>query len=138
MAFSDLKPSDSGAYDSGKFTEEPQKTSDGTPDPRVGVDLGGWTDLNVIQIKITDAQDTESSLEINPGAPNSIVVTAADVKRPGTQEKYYSVKTGTDNRISEWDIIFDIYNDQDNPEIRYTGKWIFTKGKMEDDDIVAN
>ncbi len=134
MAFSDLNPLSQTAYQALQGAEnyhpivlpngDPSKT--GSPDPNVSIVLSGWVGDDVLLFTVSNSDNPGTTVSLNTVVAETIDVSVKGVSR-GAVTLYYSVKTGSDNRTSDWTITYDI-DSTGKPK----GKWVFTKGKTID------
>lgn len=136
MAFSELNPSNEGQYNTGQFTDTPDVYRDANPDPRVLPELGGWspTANNEMYFKLTSYPNAQATVGLST-LDKTMVIQVTAVRRQTLEITYWKVNTGTDNRSTAWELSFDVYNDIIVDD-QYTGKWKFSKGKVNEDLVV--
>ena len=118
--------SSSGEYDKGQFDRQPDSRWEGPIPPVATVDLGGWTKNDVMQFRIVPEQGWIEKVE---GGSNVAIFLTRDRSNQG---QYFEVNTGSDSRIGDWSITFDVYASI-QPDVPPVGQWMFTKGKSDDD-----
>ncbi len=111
------------------FPVPPGKTSSGSPDNRVGIQLGGWVGTDVLAFTVTDAVSTDSSLSIDTANTNTLDLNVTTDNDPSTEITYWTVNMGTGASGTNWQISFAVEANNTN-----TGTWVFVKGKAVDVD----
>lgn len=129
MALSSLTPLTQSQYEELELTPitpEPKETESGNPDTKAIVTLGGVTNLGDLAFIIADPPGT--TLNIDPTQTNTLVVTIPEGATNNPQDTYWTLNMGMNPNGGTWTLNF-----QTNDGRVATGKWVFTKGKSEDD-----
>ncbi len=100
----------------------------GAPDPCVGIHLGGWLGNEVLAFTITNAALSASGVSIDTHLTDTLDVEVSESTTPTAMISYYIVNVGEDNRTTNWVVSYEV-----KKKTKSTGKWVFTKGKSEDD-----
>jgi hypothetical protein len=139
MALSGLTLASAQQYTSAQFNVTPTAVREDSPDERVLPDLGGWigTAVNEMYFVLNLYPNSECAIAINEKG-TALNLNVSQVNRPQMVVRYYKVNMGVNISPSEWELDFDVYNDDVSPETQYTGKWKFTKGKVNDDGEYAS
>ena len=127
MALSNLTPLTQAQYRAlniMSFPFPPSVTSTGSPDPKVGIQLGGWVGTNLLAFMITDAINTDSSLAIDPNNTNTLDLNVLADSDPSTEITYWTVDMGAGASGTNWQLSIKVEASGTN-----TGTWVFTKGK---------
>ncbi len=106
------------------FFSPPGVSSNGNPDPRINIQLGGWVGTNVLAFTITDQASTDSSLTIDSRSTNTLTANVTNGGSPTPQTTYWTVNMGQSGSGSSWQISYAVTNGSTT-----TGTWIFVKGK---------
>lgn len=110
------------------FTQFPIVSSGGSPDRRINVQLGGWVGTDVLAFIVTDQANADSSLSIENATTNILKVDVSTDSNPDTDATYWTIDMGAGASGTDWQITFDVADGNVD-----TGKWVFTKGKTEDE-----
>jgi hypothetical protein len=130
MAFTNLTQLTQAQYQALRLTPigSVSVSSTGSPDTRVGIQLGGWDGNDVIAFTVTNAANSGSGTSIDSRNANTIDVNVSINTNPSAVVSYWTVNVGTDNRTSQWVINFQVQNNNSD-----TGTWVFAKGSGDDD-----
>ena len=130
MAFTDLTPLTQDEYDALKLSPLGKviKTPVDSPDPSVDIELGGWVGDSILAFTITNAALSKSGTSIDSKAPDTLDVEVSDAINPGAVISYFTVDVGSDNKTTDWTVSYTV-----KKKTTTTGKWVFTKGKGDED-----
>ena len=134
MAFSALTPLSQDQYEElGLTTMGAMNVAiDEDPDPSVSINLGGWKGNNILGFTISNEAKSSSTITIDGDTVETLDVEVEDSAEGNAVVSYFSVDVGTDNRLTDWTINFVVKKNK-----KTTGKWVFTKGKSDDDILPA-
>ena len=85
---------------------------------------------NILGFTVSNEAHSGSSTKIDEGTPDTLDIDVIDSSEGNAVVSYFTVNVGADNKLSDWTINFVVKKGS-----KKTGKWVFTKGKS-DDDIV--
>lgn len=130
MAFTDLTPLTQDEYDALKLSPLGKviKTPVDSPDPSVDIELGGWVGDSILAFTITNAALSKSGTSIDSRVPDTLDVEVSDAINPGAVISYFTVDVGSDNKTTDWTVSYTV-----KKKTTTTGKWVFTKGKGDED-----
>lgn len=111
------------------FQITPGKSQTGTPDPNAQINLAGWVGTDTIAFTVSDNAGTQAGLNIDTGTPNTIDLNVTPNINPAAILTYWTINMGENAINSQWQISFDVAASG-----RGTGTWVFTKGKVIEDD----
>ena len=111
------------------FPKAPGVTEHGEPDDKVDIKLVGWVGEDVMAFTVTNDIQNESSVEIDTDVVNMMDVDVESDLSPIATTTYWTVEMGAGNgKASPWTISYQVKRDG-----KKTGKWVFVKGKDDDD-----
>jgi len=130
MAFSNLTSLTEAQYKAlnASFSKTPNSSSTGSPDNRVSIQLKGWVNDTVLAFQITTAAAAGSSLGLDSTVVDTMDINVVASTSSDPTYTYWTVDVGSDNRITDWSVNFNVAANNRN-----TGVWKFTKGKSDDD-----
>ena len=106
------------------FPFPPTRSSTGTPDNKITVNLGGWVGTNLLAFTLTDAPNSVSGVIIDTEATNTILTNLVAGVNPTGITTYWTVDMGTGASGTNWEITIAVDANNTN-----TGTWKFVKGK---------
>jgi hypothetical protein len=112
------------------FQITPGRAQTGSPDPNAQISLAGWVGTDTIAFTVTDNAGTQAGLTIDTVNPNTIDLNVTPNINPSTITTYWTIDMGANAINSQWQISFDVASSS-----RGTGTWVFTKGKVTEDDL---
>lgn len=110
------------------FPIAPGQSTVGSPDNRVGFTLAGWVGTNLIAFTMTQQAMINTNLNIDTITVNTLDATINPGSNPTSQTTYWTIDMGQNASGGNWQLSFQV--DDGNTD---TGKWVFTKGKGDDD-----
>lgn len=112
------------------FPFPPNRSSSGNPDTRVSVQLGGWVGTDVLAFIVNNAANADSSLSIENATTQILKVEVAPGSNPNTLDTYWTVNMGAGASGTDWQITYNVADGNVD-----TGRWVFVKGKSDDDKL---
>jgi len=106
------------------FQFPPSRTSTGSPDNKIAINLGGWVGTNLLAFTLTDAPNSVSGVTIDTDATNTIMVNVVPGVNPSGITTYWTVDMGTGASGTNWEFSCLVEFNNTN-----TGTWKFVKGK---------
>jgi hypothetical protein len=130
MAFTNLTRLTQEEYDALNLSPlgKVNKTLEGSPDPSVDIELGGWVGDSVLAFTVSNAAQTASGTTIDLRESDTLDVQVIDATNPGAVISYFTVDVGSDNKTTDWTVSYAV-----KKKTTTTGKWVFTKGKGDED-----
>src|SRR4029453_3051929 len=110
------------------FSIAPSQSTIGTPDNRISVSLAGWVGTNLIAFTMTQQALINTALIIDTINNNTLDATINPGSNPTAQTTYWTVDMGQNGSGGNWQLSFQVDDGSTD-----TGKWVFTKGKGDDD-----
>ena len=109
------------------FLVPPTRSSTGSPDNKITVNLGGWVGTNLIAFTLYDAANSVSSVIIDTDATNTILLNVTAGTNPNGITTYWTADMGSGASGTNWEISFEVEANNTS-----TGTWKFVKGKGTD------
>jgi len=106
------------------FQFPPSRTSTGSPDTRIDINLGGWVGTNLLAFTLYDAPNSVSGIIIDTAATNTILTNITSGVNPSGITTYWTVDMGAGASGTNWDFSCEVESNNTN-----TGTWKFVKGK---------
>jgi hypothetical protein len=132
MALSNLREYTKEEYDNlniTPFAKAPGSAPVGDPDDKISIQPSGWVGNDVFAFTIVNEIQNASTPSIDNNATNLLNVDVVGGVSPVQTTTYWTVETGAGNgKSSQWTVEYEVRRDG-----RKTGKWIFVKGKDDDD-----
>jgi len=128
MAFSGLASISQEQYNALRpsFPSPPVVSSNGTPDNRITINVGGWATgtTNTFAFTVTAATGVSASLSVETSDNNTIAIQILNTGSSAPATLYWNVDVGSsDSKDTQWTVNFDIQVSN-----RSTGTWVFRKG----------